>query len=1226
MAITHFDQEEQREIREIVGGTSIEDMPEVQSFTDSDLVPFIKVTGDNANPVKSAAVIKATSIGGGGSGGGDVNGVKGDAEENYRKGNVNITKANIGLGNVENKSASTLSSEIMTSENVKSVLGCQQGGTKYLKEDGSWDTPAGGGGGTGTVTGAKVGSGSTIEPDANGIINLPNYETDAQKNVKPDWNAVSGSAAEILNKPTIPAGVEPSSSTPLEATDNGAAGTDTRFARGDHRHPHDSTKVDKVQGKGLSTNDYDDTEKGKVAAAYSKPSNGIPKNDLASDVQASLGKADTAVQLENGEIPSRYLPSYVDDVINGYYKTADGKFYEEDTYTTEITPEGGKIYVDLSTDKTYRWSGSAYVQIKGDLVIGTTTGTAADGKVVNDHITDTTKHITAAERTTWNGKQNALTFNTTPSSANKVATMNDIPSSLPANGGNAATVNGHSVEKDVPSDAVFTDHTYSVMGASGSTHAPGLVPDTPTTAGTSKFLREDGQWAEPQGGGGGAVSGVKGDAESSYRTGNVNITPANILTKTSTNDGLGHIYDAPDSVISTAAFFTQTNTVYHIRYNHTLSTTTEVEVPAGCTISFEGGSFTNGTLKGVFAINDPKYKIFNNLEFKIDGTILMVDFIRPEWFGAKGDFDQSTGTGTDDSAAINASFHAAMTTGVKKVKFMGAYFVGAGVTIDSGGIILEGTYGEPFNSYVRPDKAGERTNYYRSALIGALEDGGFVLKIASTAAAQITIRNINFTGINYPKEASGITFQSEHGGPLWPFIVEYCNFSGFHKAIEFKSTNSYNVYDVDIQRCGFLMNDFIVWFDDEIPKTGLKDMLGNYDRNLTYGLRFCDNCCISNTRHLYINTVMGDVKIQRNDFEVHRANYGGGIAPTGKFESCLSIIGVASNVHVDFSDNYYEADIDLYPLALEVFKRYTGNLEEEPDAQTHGAKVSIYNNHYWYYYTQSNDNYAIQVNGHISDIMTPQNYLIIERCDNPIHVNGSVTLCIPDKIPDITIAYNVGTVQILSNNLDFPVVESNNNEIYNYEQTAQYNSNGVKALNGELYYTRANGVPLFKTNISSTEASVYTVFSAKYIDQVRSVFGETICGFTKDSSTYKYYKSYGMYVSGYCYTTVIRRFTDFPIGVSFYLAGLTQRDDFFFNIMTFKIIKDDGYKKVGSFGIRKTGNNQLHSSLLPYINGQKKGDMFLLTSDTIGESDPTFKPIWWTGSKWVDATGEEITQ
>ena len=35
-------------------------------------------------------------------GGGVVTGVKGEAEETYRKGRVNITKANVGLGNVDN--------------------------------------------------------------------------------------------------------------------------------------------------------------------------------------------------------------------------------------------------------------------------------------------------------------------------------------------------------------------------------------------------------------------------------------------------------------------------------------------------------------------------------------------------------------------------------------------------------------------------------------------------------------------------------------------------------------------------------------------------------------------------------------------------------------------------------------------------------------------------------------------------------------------------------------------------------------------------------------------------------------------------------------------------------------------------------------------------------------------------------------------------------------------
>ena len=48
--------------------------------------------------------------------------VKGDAESSYRTGNVNITKANIGLGNVENKSSATIRGEL-TSTNVTTALG-----------------------------------------------------------------------------------------------------------------------------------------------------------------------------------------------------------------------------------------------------------------------------------------------------------------------------------------------------------------------------------------------------------------------------------------------------------------------------------------------------------------------------------------------------------------------------------------------------------------------------------------------------------------------------------------------------------------------------------------------------------------------------------------------------------------------------------------------------------------------------------------------------------------------------------------------------------------------------------------------------------------------------------------------------------------------------------------------------------------------------------------------
>ncbi len=49
-------------------------------------------------------------------------------------------------------------------------------------------------------------------------------------------------------------------------------------------------------------------------------------------------------------------------VTEGYYKVADGKFYEHfdgTTYSDEITGEDGILYLDLSTNNLYRWSTGA---------------------------------------------------------------------------------------------------------------------------------------------------------------------------------------------------------------------------------------------------------------------------------------------------------------------------------------------------------------------------------------------------------------------------------------------------------------------------------------------------------------------------------------------------------------------------------------------------------------------------------------------------------------------------------------------------------------------------------------------------------------------------------------------------------------------------------------------------------------------------------------------------
>ena len=86
-----------------------------------------------------------------------------------------------------------------------------------------------------------------------------------------------------------------------------------------------------------------------------------------------------------GKIKDTYLPSYVDDVIEAYYD--NGEFYTDPTThttATKITPESGKIYVDLVTNDSYRWGGSTYVKISNptDVFSGATSTTAGTAGLV----------------------------------------------------------------------------------------------------------------------------------------------------------------------------------------------------------------------------------------------------------------------------------------------------------------------------------------------------------------------------------------------------------------------------------------------------------------------------------------------------------------------------------------------------------------------------------------------------------------------------------------------------------------------------------------------------------------------------------------------------------------------------------------------------------------------------------------------------------------------------
>lgn len=197
-------------------------------------------------------------------------------------------------------------------------------------------------------------------------------------------------------------------------------------------------------GKGLSTNDYTTPEKEKLAGIATGAEVNVQSNwsqttttaddyiknkpTLGTAAAKNVGSANGVAGLDaSGKVPSSQLPSYVDDVIEGYYY--NGAFYSDASHTTQITGESGKIYVDLSTDTTYRWSGSIYVQISNPIDIDSTLtqqGKAADAKATGDGLSLKLNNPTGGSTgqvltKTATGEEWA-----TPEAAGKVDTVNNI--------------------------------------------------------------------------------------------------------------------------------------------------------------------------------------------------------------------------------------------------------------------------------------------------------------------------------------------------------------------------------------------------------------------------------------------------------------------------------------------------------------------------------------------------------------------------------------------------------------------------------------------------------------------------------------------------------------------------------------------------------------------------------------------------------------------------------
>lgn len=228
--------------------------------------------------------------------------------------------------------------------------------------------------------------------------------------------AKSGSYNDLADKPTIPSldgyaktSEIPSKVSELENDSNYLSSipeeyvTETELSAKGYLTEHQdiSGKVDKVDGKSLIA----DTEIERLASI---------DNYNDTDIKAEIAKkADTTA-----------IPSKVSELTN------DSNYQTAEQVNSTVTTEIAKVVADAPEDFNTLKEMSDWIA-----------GHEDDASAMNSAISDNKIAITALQT--------------------DKADKSEIPTTLPADGGNADTVNNHTVETDVPTDAVFTDTTYS---------------------------------------------------------------------------------------------------------------------------------------------------------------------------------------------------------------------------------------------------------------------------------------------------------------------------------------------------------------------------------------------------------------------------------------------------------------------------------------------------------------------------------------------------------------------------------------------------------------------------------------------------------------------------------------------------------------------------------------------------------------------------------------------
>ena len=344
----------------------------------------------------------------------------------------------------------------------------------------------------------------------------------------------------------------------------------------------------------------------------------------------------------------------------------------------------------------------------------------------------------------------------------------------------------------------------------------------------------------------------------------------------------------------------------------------------GDVLRANGGTLGNGTLSGIVRVEDTLQQLFrldDNHECSVtfaEDIVLNVPFLRPEWFGAKGNlvFERNGDNFTlnedpsyydnfwDDSVAINETIRVAEELSIKTVKFNAVnYLVKAGIKIYKGNLRLEGS-----GALLREEQWMDISNgtggrgrlqiwNTRTSTLFCPKGGSLITLGEELVAGKDpvypvsqddsvnpadpviisdlqlwTAGNVWEYDIEKDKLTSGINFCSNFTGPLWPLIIERCHFRNFYYAVHINTRIDYPVTNLRIDECAFSSNMYCLfsrkrpkWEDikeEDMPKVQAEPYL-----QTSWSLEFTRNKCHDNGFVMRMAVNKGPCRVEYNNLE-----------------------------------------------------------------------------------------------------------------------------------------------------------------------------------------------------------------------------------------------------------------------------------------------------------------------------------------------------------------------